>query len=393
MFISILTFVFIGVFLGVLTGLIPGIHPNLLVLIIPLLMALNLNSYELLAMIVAMAVTNSITDFIPSILLGAPDSGNELSTLPGHRLLMNGHGYYAIKLTVIGGIFSTIFVTIFLPLVIFTVPKIYSFIRPIIHILLILIVVYLISRESGFRKIVSASCFLLAGIIGLLSNALPINNNLILFPILSGLFGLPLLVLQIKEKNDIPHQLEESVVKIRFKSAFLGSIAGLIAGFLPGIGPSQMATLTSVENDEDFLTSIGAITTSNIILSFLTIWLIGRARSGVAMAVESFMEISFTSILLIIIVSLISMGLASVLTLKLTTLFLRFIQMFDYNKISLLVLIMLNVLIMAFTGPVGIFLAWLCCALGLFANLLGIRRTHLMGVLILPTILFYIGIS
>ena len=101
MFLEVLFFILLGIVFGVLTGLIPGVHPNLIVLTIPILMALNLEPLVLLAFIVSLAVTNSITDFIPSILLGAPDSGNELSILPGHRLLMQGLGYQAVKLCLV----------------------------------------------------------------------------------------------------------------------------------------------------------------------------------------------------------------------------------------------------------------------------------------------------
>ena len=76
-----------------------------------------------------MAVANSISDAIPSILFGAPDEGSELELLPGQKMLMKGFGYDAIKLTVIGGIGAAIFLMLLLPAIFFGLPSFYIFIK------------------------------------------------------------------------------------------------------------------------------------------------------------------------------------------------------------------------------------------------------------------------
>ena len=397
MFLEILLFIALGIVFGVLTGLIPGVHPNLIVLIIPILIAFNLEPLLLLAFIVSLAVTNSITDFIPSILLGAPDSGNELSILPGHRMLMQGHGYHAVKLTVIGGVGSVILCVILLPALILFLPSFYSLIRPCIYIILIFIVLTMVLTEKGIKqKSLAMMCFFLAGFIGLLSNELPINNTLMLFPILSGLFGMSLLVLQMKKRVSIPKQKEGEIFvskKLTNRSILLGSLGGIASGFLPGVGSSQIATLATVDkNDHSFLTTIGAITTSNIILSIISLFLIGRIRSGVAVVIDQFMVLTLNEILFIAFVSLASCGVAAIITLVLAKKFLRVIEKMNYSSISIFILLLLSSLIIIFTGFYGLFLAIICCSLGIFANLTNIKRGNLMGVLILPVILFYMGI-
>jgi len=393
MLLSILIFTLIGICLGIFTGLIPGIHPNTVVVIIPLLLSFGIEPLLLLSMVSAMAVTSVIIDYIPSILLGAPEEGNELSVLPGHKMLMQGYGYSAIKLTSIGSIGAIITITLTLPLIIILLPPLYSIINPIIPFLLILVVVLMILLEK--KKVIALLCFVLSGAIGTLSSKLPINNTLILFPLLAGLFGMSVLVLQIKQKTTVPEQSKKEIDisnKEIKKSILSGSLFGIISGFLPGVGSSQMAVFSSLKRDEkSFLISLGSITAANIILSFFTIWLIGHARSGVAKSVE-FVGINFNTSLLILAVILISAGLAVFLTLRISRHFINFIRKINYSKLNLSVLIFINIIIFIMTGVIGLLLSWLCCCLGLFANFTGVRRSHLMGVLILPTILFYLGI-
>ena len=396
MLISILIFTLIGIGVGIVTGLIPGIHPNSIVLSIPIMLSFGIEPLSLLSMVTAMAVVSVIMDYIPSILLGAPEEGNELSILPGHRMLMHGYGYSAIKLTVVGGVGAIITLTLFLPLIIFLLPIIYSVINPIIPFLLIAVVAVMIAMESGRKKILGLLCFVLAGIIGILSNKIPINNTLILFPMLSGLFGMSILLTQIKEKTSIPEQKKEEInINNRDigNSILTGSLFGIISGFLPGVGSSQMAVFSSLKKDEkSFLVSIGAITMANIVLSFFTIWLIGHARSGVAKSIE-FVGINLNTSMIILAISLISVGVAAFLTLRIAKHFISFMKKINYSRLNLFVLIFLNVIIIIMTGPIGLLLSWLCCCLGLFSNFSGVRRSHMMGVLILPTILFYFGMT
>ena len=145
-------FLFLGIVLGVLMGLVPGVHPNLIVLLVPVFAALLLDPLLLLVMIVAMAVTNSIVDFVPSILFGAPDSGNELAILPGHRMLMRGYGYQAIKLTVIGGVGAAILCTLLMPVLVFVVPFLFNNLGSYVFAPLIGIVFVMILTERRKEK-------------------------------------------------------------------------------------------------------------------------------------------------------------------------------------------------------------------------------------------------
>jgi putative membrane protein len=394
MLFKVFFFFLLGTILGLVLGLVPGIHPNALLLFLPFFLSLNTEPVNLLVMLVSLSVVNVIVDYIPSILFGAPEGGNELSVLPGHELLMRGYGYAAIKLTVIGALGSILVCILILPFLIFAFPLIYGFFRNYIHLMLIAFVSFFILTERD--KNMAFVCFSLSGVIGLLISGLPINQNLVLFPVLTGFFGLSMLILQLRTKPRLPRQSKEELYvskKTISRSVLFGSIGGLLAGFLPGLGTSQIATMaTSEKSSEGFLVSVSSITTSNIIFSFLALWLIQNPRSGVSVMVNQIMDISFSEFLIIVAVSLISVGIGAIITLRLAKNILNLIQNLNYSIINLFVLITLFGLIIYFTGLLGLFLSLVSASLGILAILTKVRRGQLMGVLLIPTILFFLGI-
>ena len=118
---DILLFVLLGTGVGIVFGLVPGLHPNTIVLFVPLISQLGLPAASAIAFVVSIGVSNTFLDFIPSILLGASeDSG--LGAMPGHRMLLQGNGYEAVKLAVIGALGSVIFVVALLPAIVIAVP-------------------------------------------------------------------------------------------------------------------------------------------------------------------------------------------------------------------------------------------------------------------------------
>ena len=82
---------FLGILAGTFTGLIPGIHINLVAIILLSFSAFLLTYFSpiiLVVFIVAMAITHTFIDYLPSIFLGAPDEDTVLSILPGHEMLI-----------------------------------------------------------------------------------------------------------------------------------------------------------------------------------------------------------------------------------------------------------------------------------------------------------------
>ncbi|RLI97700.1 MAG: hypothetical protein DRO99_02625, partial [Candidatus Aenigmatarchaeota archaeon] len=68
-----------------------------------------------------------------------------------------------------------------------------------------------------------------------------------------------------------------------------------------------------------------------------------------------------------------------------------FMQGMDYKKLTLSVIIMLFGLNLLLSGLPGILILAVSTSIGLIAPLSGVKRSNLMGVLMLPLIIFYAG--
>lgn len=403
MFFEILLFTFIGILGGVVAGLVPGLHTNTLIIILFSILPLlsNFPLEAVIALIIAMAITSTIVDFIPSIFFGAPEDSTALSVLPGHKMLLEGKGLEAIYLTVMGGIGVVLLFVILTPVLIPSLQFLYSNIRFYIHYILIAIVGFLILTEKGVKKFWSVLVFSLSGILGLIVfNSILLQPAFVFFPLFTGLFGVSTLLVSFKNKAIIPKQ-EKSVGDIKKSLALSGIVkgffSGLLVGILPGVGAAQASTLvqqlTRKEDVKEFLISLGGINTVNAIASITALYAINRARSGAAMAVERILGIfQFEHLLLLLAVSLISIGIASILTILMSKRFLFLIEKLPYYKLSLIILIFLIGLTLIFTQFIGLLVLIISTTIGLVAIFTGIRRSVGMGVIILPVVLFYAGL-
>ena len=151
MFLEILIAIFLGCLIGVLTGITPGLHINLVALILfsisPILLGYT-NVVAVASFIIAMSITHTFSDFISATYLGAPSDDTALAVLPAHRLLLEGMGHEAVKLTVIGSLLCLIITIILSPLLIIAVPVIFSYLKNYIGWLLLAVVALLILREE-----------------------------------------------------------------------------------------------------------------------------------------------------------------------------------------------------------------------------------------------------
>ncbi len=188
--------IFIGILIGIVAGILPGLHPNNT---IPMILSLSFlfGPLPTAIILVTSGIVNCFINFIPSILLGAPEDSSVLGVLPGHKLLLEGRGYEAVKLCVIGSFYGIIFSVLTLPFFIIFIPFLYKTIRPYIHWLLIIVIGYLILNEK--KKGIATFVFIISGILGFIV----LNNfsDSALFPLLTGLFGLPILLVSIFQKN------------------------------------------------------------------------------------------------------------------------------------------------------------------------------------------------
>ena len=167
----------LGTLIGILAALFPGFHTNLIAVIVA---TMQLDVWFASVFLVAVAISRSIADAVPTVFLGAAE--DVMALLPGHKLLKQGCGVEAVKFCVIGSLFGIMGGTLLIPLFIKIFPILFSLMRPYLFWILVSLVIILLWRDSWWAPIV----FLLAGFLGLISlNSLRAP----LFPLLSGLFG------------------------------------------------------------------------------------------------------------------------------------------------------------------------------------------------------------
>tara|TARA_Y100000310_G_scaffold56999_3_gene52254 strand:+ start:23377 stop:24588 length:1212 start_codon:yes stop_codon:yes gene_type:complete len=394
---------FLGILFGIFTGLIPGIHINLITIIILGLSASLLNLVSpliLIIFIVAMAITHTFIDYIPSIFLGAPDEDTILSILPGHQLLLKGHAYAGIILTLYGSLSALIIILFFVPIFIYLLPIVYPYVLRIMWIILILVSIYLIFTEKeNTKRLWALIIFILAGFLGIAS--LNINIKEPLLPLLTGLFGASNLLISIHQKTKIPKQkiIPLKNIKLKRKSLVKSSLASIIAApftaFLPGLGASQAALIgrevTNIQDQREFLFLLGAINTIVMGLSFIALYSIQKTRTGAAVAVSKLINNLSINELFYIIITIIIAGIISFfVTIFISKLVAKNINKISYSKISVSILIILTILTIYFTGFLGLLIFITSTSLGITTIQLGIKRMHLMGALLIPTILFYL---
>jgi putative membrane protein len=398
MILALLAALLLGVSAGTLTGLLPGIHMNLIgAFLVSMSVSLSfLSPVPIIVFVVSMTITHTFLDFIPSIFLGAPDESSALSVLPGHKMLLKGKAQEAVFLTLIGSSLS-IFLILLLSLpFIFYLPLIYNYIKIIIPFLLILVSLFMIYSDNN--KFNAFLLFCLAGFLGISTLSLPLSQPLL--PLLTGLFGGSSLITSLTKKTKIPKQKTIKIrkMKIKLKSILKTALGTLIASpfctILPGLGASQAAIIgkevTGKTNEKEFLILLGSINTIIAGVSFLTLYSINRARTGTALALSQIIEFQ-PSFILIILTSIILSGILSFfLTIHISKFFSLNISKINYKVLSSTVLIFLLIITFIFSGFLGILVFMVSSFLGLFSILMQIKRTHLMGSLLIPTILLYL---
>lgn len=400
MIIEILLALIIGIISGTFTGLSPGIHINLIASILLASLSLpfisSIPPLALAVFIVSMSITHTFIDFIPSIYLGAPDEDSFLTILPGHEMMKQGLAHSAFVITLYGSLLALPIILIYTPIFIKFLPFIYTVTKSIMPYLLIFISFYLIFREEKILS--SLIIFLLAGLLGMLTFQLPVEEPLL--PLLSGLFGLSSLVLSLKSSTKINQQ---TILPLRLitlsKSEFLkSSFASLFIvpffSFLPGIG-SGHATVISSEflnlERKSFLMLSGAVNTIIMGLSFITVYTIGKSRTGSAAAVDDLLKtITINDIYIILATIIISSILAFILGIQLSKLASRLINKVNYKYLTLLIITILLIINIFLSNWIGLIILITSSALGIFAVTSNSRRINLMAALIVPAIVYYL---
>jgi putative membrane protein len=312
-------------------------------------------------------------------------------------MLKQGQGHKAIKLTTYGSllaIFTLILISFPATMI---MEKIYEVLtkKYVLPLFLIGVSSLLIIFEK--KKLSAFLVFLITGFLGLIVLNLEFLNQPLL-PLLTGLFGGSMLVTSIKNKTEIPEQkISSSIknIKVPVAKAFLGSlIASPLCSFLPGLGSGQAAIIgnTIARSDkEGFLILLGATNTLVMGFSFISLYAISKTRTGAAVAIQELIGTLTTPTLILILVVAVISGIISFFVANfLSKIFVKKISKIDYSAISYVTLVILTIIVFLVSDFLGIFVLIISTLTGIYCISMNVRRTNMMGCLLIPTIVLYL---
>ncbi len=103
-------------------------------------------------------------------------------------------------------------------------------------------------------------------------------------------------------------------------------------------------------------------------------------------------NLTASELVYILVTIILASAIAIPLTIFLSKLFAKNIYKINYTIVSIIILTFLTAITIIFTHFLGLLIFITSTFLGLTTIFLGIRRTHLMGSLLIPTILIYLPI-
>ena len=411
--ISIFIAIILGILAGIITGMIPSLHVNTVGIVIFSASTLLLNyisELTIASFLISIAITHAMFEFIPSITVAIPSEDTVMSIQPAHKLLFEGRAYEVIRLVSFGGYLSIVLLIIIMPFLFIILPMIYDLLKDYIGYLLIFImcIIFIKTRGNYNIKLLSILVFLISGILGCIMLTGNVSSNISLLCMLSGLFSVSNLIYNFNSNNIIPPQKEVHSVNVdnNFKrSVFAGSISGCILGLLPGLGPAQGTmiaqglTLNKHVTSEDFLITNSGINISDTLFSLIAIYLISNPRSAISVYVSNLIsDITLAHIVFFIFISLVVVSVCCMMSIIIGDYIISHMNRVNFRKLNLILIVGITFFIFCYTFYVGgcVWYVGICyvvsIALGIMVNVLGLNKSLLMGVLIIPSILTYLGV-
>jgi len=280
----------------------------------------------------------------------------------------------------------------------------------------------------------------------------PLPDAVMMFPLFCGLFGLPTLLLSAFERQVTPAQedrLRPLSRRNRLRGILAGSLVGGLLGWYPGMTAGHGAVLGKLLSGEgederpdgddapgdtvadgrsagecgggnggdpagrpshwsddqsrEFLVCASAVMVANAFFNIVALFVIQRARSGALHVTAQILGPGLScwepagslpsAFALLALSAALSALLAVPLVLHLGKRFARAYDRVPYRPLTLSVMAMLLFLMFLFSGAAGLAVCGAAVCLGLVAPLAGLRRVHLMGAILLPVILYFLGAS
>ena len=279
--------------------------------------------------------------------------------------------------------------------------------------------VWKVRRDRSHKKLSALALLLSSGVMGFvaMNGKLPLSgvwdgiDGNMLFPLLTGLFGLPTL-LSSGSSGKLPKQEAAVSRDLETRAAIGGALAGGCVGWVPGVTSTTGTMIGSVagpDRDEDeesaarrFITMVASVGTAAAVFGIVALAVTGKGRTGALLVVKQMLGAEGVGALasatsadtVMLLVSVFAAALLGYLiTIRLGGLFSIRIGNIDLNRMSKLIVLALVLLVFLMTGIPGMLLLLCATLLGLIPPRIGTNRVHLTGCLLLPITLFFFGLE
>jgi putative membrane protein len=409
-----------GASVGMFSGLVPGIHVNTLASIMLIFypsigMFISLFADPqyapilLSSCIVSASVVHSFVSYVPSVFTGVPDQDNVMSMLPGHRLLLEGKGMVAIRASAIGSVIGAMSaVAVAIPLQYLMMNGLNDYLRSITAAVLMIAVIAMVLSENDPKKWGHAALLIMiSGIMGCICMFMPVPFSGLIFdgdlllPLLTGLFGVPVLITT-PNNIEIPEQTDDEQYPVTVSSGLKGVLTGSIVGWFPGITATAGAAFTRIfvreDRPERFIALVSSISTAAAVFALITLSVSGKGRTGTMLVVREILGDCMTGVgNWIFMLMLLSVAVASLIgyvaMIRSGKWMAGFISKVNVKKMNMAILAVMAVLVMLTTGVWGIAILTISSIIGMIPLSAGTGRVHLSGCLLIPVILMQFGLD
>ncbi|MFA5269458.1 MAG: tripartite tricarboxylate transporter permease [Methanoregula sp.] len=400
---EILLGVLLGVILGTLSGIIPGVHVNTLAGVLLSLQAVLLSVLGPVALagtLFAALITHTFVDAVPSTFLGIPEADTSLAVLPAHALCLEGNGEEAVRIAALGSACAMVISVPVSVLCFLLLPALQPYFDWWIGILLVASIGYMIvtSEAPGW----ALAIFAISGVLGafalhytFLSWHTLAGESAILMPLLTGLFGISVLLVASQGSLPVQHfsglRIEDKAV---IKYSLLGTGAGIAVGWLPGLSTASangvLASVIGYDKDRrSYILATSAANTANAFIGLAALFALSRMRNGVMAALA---EIPLPSMGELMVIGVLASCAAYIITVRLSA-SAYLLNGFDSRVLNRAVIAFVVLLSVVLTGPFGFFILLLATAVGLVPHLVNIPRMYCMGAIMIPVMLYSFGFA
>lgn len=411
-----------GTLVSVVIGCLPALHVyNVAMLMIVFhehvsRSAWGSDPYIMMPFLMGLIVGWAVLNTVPAVFLGAPDESAMLMVFPTQKYLMQGRGYEAAMLTGLGALGGAICLILIAPLLPKLLPVARAVLSPHLFWLLALIIAYMVLSEfprggdrgpTRLARLWDAWKSLLAGILTLLlagwlgfilMRRAPIDVTFEfskIMPAFVGLFGIPWVLQNIASGTEVPRQyLPRSIDAtpfVAFRGISSGFFGGFFAAFFPivtgGIGGLLAGHATAQNDERAFIISQGASKFVYYVGAFVLFFVPAAniARGGLGHMVRTIYIPRTTGEFMMIVGAMaLATAVAFLMLGVMARVIIWLIQRINYRYLSWLTLMIMTALVLVMTGWGGLLIMIVSTAIGLIPVVFHARRSHCMGVLLLP---------